>query len=85
MFGIAPVVLFYFGGNSLYKEFPSPCYLFTATEVIENSYFKNARCCGLFFKMFLGIGKPVKGFPDFYLSVEIRDLHLVVQPSKKGY
>jgi len=52
------LVTFYFSGNSP-KSFPSPCYLFTATEVIRTVTSKNARCCGYFF-LFLESGKPVR-------------------------
>ena len=81
--GLASHVLFIFGGI-LDDEIPSPCYLFTATEVIRTVLLKNVRCCG--FLCFLGSGKPVRASPLFCLFVnrlEIRGLHLDEQPSKK--
>ena len=42
------LISFCFSGNSP-KSFPSPCYLFTATEVIRTVTSKNVRCCGFLF------------------------------------
>ena len=60
------LITFCFSGNSPSWSFPSPCSLFTATEVIRTVTSKNVRCCGLFV---FEIGKPVRAFPIFSLLI----------------
>ena len=73
------LVTFYFSGNSPSWSFPSPCSLFTATEVIRTVTSKNARCCGYIFFV-LESGKPVRASPlylVFLLFLIIEELRFV--------